>query len=61
MGFLDWIKDRNETTPKVADVSRRCTPSYEKQGTDWKQKTEKECTEKAPPKREKSKGRGLSR
>lgn len=57
MGLLDWIRDRNETTPKAADVSRRCTPSYEKQATDWKQKTGKECAKKEPPKREKSRGR----
>lgn len=61
MGLLEWIRERNETTPKAADVSRRCTPSYEKQGADLKRKTDKECTKKAPPKREKSRERGLSR
>jgi hypothetical protein len=56
MGLLDWIKDeRNARQPasKSDDISRRCTPSYEKQLAECKQDREmpKERNEKAPPKR----------
>lgn len=43
MGFLDWMKDKNETKAKdVAPekVSQRHTPSFERAVAEWKQDKE---------------------
>ena len=66
MGLLDWIKDeRNarQSASKSDDISRRCTPSYEKQNSQAGKEAvseAKSAAAKTPPKRERAKGHDIS-
>jgi hypothetical protein len=43
MGFLDWMKNKQEQKAKTVEpegIGRRHTPSFERAAAEWKQDTE---------------------